>query len=103
MCRTRAFQLGAARAVFRELGAAPDLARLDALARRRPAGGVGGLSPREVEVLRLVAAGKTNQAIAAALFLSEKTVARHLSNIFTKLGVGTRTAAAAYAYEHGLT
>jgi len=62
----------------------------------------GGLSPRELEVVRLVAAGRSNQAIAAELFLSEKTVARHVSNIFGKLGVGSRTAAAAYAYEHGL-
>jgi DNA-binding NarL/FixJ family response regulator len=62
----------------------------------------GGLSPREVEVLRLVAVGKSNPEIAAQLVLSEKTVARHLSNIFTKLGVGSRTAAAAFAYEHHL-
>jgi DNA-binding NarL/FixJ family response regulator len=61
-----------------------------------------GLSPRELEVVRLVAAGRSNQAIAAELVLSEKTVARHLSNIFGKLGVSSRTAAAAYAYEHGL-
>ena len=53
-------------------------------------------------MLRLVAAGKTNRAIAADLFLSEKTVARHVSNIFTKLGVSSRSAATAYAYEHGL-
>lgn len=62
----------------------------------------GGLSPREVEVLRLVAAGRSNPEIAASLVLSEKTVARHLSNIFTKLDVGSRTAAAAFAYEHRL-
>ncbi|GAA1578810.1 hypothetical protein GCM10009789_35570 [Kribbella sancticallisti] len=62
----------------------------------------GGLSPRELEVLRLVAAGRSNPEIAAALFLSEKTVARHLSNIFTKLDVGSRTAAAAFAYVHRL-
>jgi DNA-binding NarL/FixJ family response regulator len=53
-------------------------------------------------VVRLLAAGRTNQAIAAELYLSEKTVARHVSNIFGKLGVGSRTAAAAYAFEHGL-
>jgi DNA-binding CsgD family transcriptional regulator len=100
---TAAMELAAARAVFRRLGAEPDLERIEALTRRRATVDAGGLSPREVEVLRLVAAGKTNQAIAAELFLSEKTVARHLSNIFTKLGVGTRTAAAAYAYERGLT
>lgn len=61
-----------------------------------------GLTDREVEVLRLVATGRTNPEIAAELFLSEKTVSRHLSNIFTKLDVPTRTAAAAFAYEHGL-
>lgn len=62
----------------------------------------GGLSTREVEVLRLVASGRSNPQIAAELVLSEKTVARHLSNIFTKLDVSSRTAAAAYAYEHDL-
>ena len=62
----------------------------------------GGLTAREVEVLRLVASGRSNTQIAADLTLSEKTVARHLSNIFSKLDVGSRTAAAAYAYEHGL-
>jgi DNA-binding NarL/FixJ family response regulator len=53
-------------------------------------------------VLRLVATGKTNRSIAADLFLSEKTVARHVSNIFTKLGLSNRAAATAYAYEHDL-
>ena len=62
-----------------------------------------GLSPREVEVLRLIAAGRTNRSIAAELVVSEKTVHRHVSNVFTKLGVGSRTAAAAYAFEHGLS
>jgi DNA-binding NarL/FixJ family response regulator len=62
----------------------------------------GGLTLREVEVLRLVAAGRSNPEIAAELVLSEKTVARHLSNIFGKLDVGSRTAAAAYAFQHGL-
>lgn len=95
-----ATELHAAREVFRRLGAAPDLAAVEALV---PGPATGGLSPREVEVLRLVAAGRTNSAIAAELFLSEKTVARHLSNIFTKLGVGSRTAAARYAFERGLS
>jgi DNA-binding NarL/FixJ family response regulator len=62
----------------------------------------GGLSPREVEVLRLVAAGRTNAQIAGVLYVAEKTVARHLSNIFTKLDVTSRTAAAAFAFEYGL-
>jgi DNA-binding NarL/FixJ family response regulator len=90
----------AARWSFRQLGAAPDLARVEALTRKSQA--PGGLTAREVEVLRLVAAGKTNRSIATDLFLSEKTVARHLSNIFTKLGLPSRAAATAYAYEHGL-
>ena len=67
---------------------------------RRPA--THGLTPRELQVLRLVAAGRTNKAIAAELVLSERTVDRHVSNIFTKLGVSSRAAATAYAYEHGL-
>ncbi len=61
-----------------------------------------GLTAREVEVLRLVAAGRSNPEIATELVLSEKTVARHLSNIFAKLDVRSRTAAAAFAYEHHL-
>ncbi len=92
-------ELLAARRTFGRLGAAPaerEAARL--LTRGQP----WGLTEREVEVLRLVASGRSNPEIASALILSEKTVARHLSNIFTKLNVGTRTAAAAFAYEHHL-
>jgi DNA-binding NarL/FixJ family response regulator len=62
----------------------------------------GGLTEREAQVLRLVAAGKTNRAIAAELYLSEKTVARHLSNIFAKLEVGSRAAATAFATREGI-
>jgi DNA-binding CsgD family transcriptional regulator len=107
-CRTlddadsAALELEAACRTFRELGAAPDLARAEALAGRSSERRPGGLTPREVEVLRLVASGKTNRAIAGELVLSEKTVARHLSNIFTKLGISSRASATAYAYEHGL-
>ena len=91
----------AASTVFEQLGAAPDLARATALMGVAPRS-AGPLTPREVEVLRLVATGKTNRAIAADLFLSEKTVARHISNIFLKLNVSSRSAATAYAYEHDL-
>ena len=88
----------AARDTFARLGAAPDLARLEAPA----APARHGLTERELEVLRLVASGAGNRAIAAELVLSEKTVERHLSNIFAKVGVSSRTAATAFAYEHGL-
>jgi DNA-binding CsgD family transcriptional regulator len=95
-------ELDAAGWVFEELGAAPDLARAHALSRKWAAKPAGGLTARELEVLRLVATGKTNRSIAADLFLSEKTVARHVSNIFSKLGLSSRAAATAYAYEHHL-
>ncbi|MET0829081.1 MAG: helix-turn-helix transcriptional regulator, partial [Microbacterium sp.] len=89
----------AARAIFAELGATPSIEELDAL--RRKFGDIP-LTGREIEVLRLVASGVTNRAIAAQLYLSEKTVARHLSNIFAKLNVPSRSAATAYAYQHRL-
>jgi DNA-binding NarL/FixJ family response regulator len=95
-------ELDAARSVFARLEAAPDLARIEELTGSAPSDTAAGLTPREVEVLRLVATGRTNRAIAGDLFLSEKTVARHVSNIFTKLGVSSRSAATAYAYEHDL-
>jgi DNA-binding CsgD family transcriptional regulator len=95
-------ELAAARASFQQLGATPDIAWLDALATKAPSGAPSGLTAREIEVLRLVAAGKTNRSIAAVMFISEKTVARHVSNIFAKLGVSSRAAATAYAYEHEL-
>ena len=84
---TALMELDAARWVFEQLGAAPDLARAQTLSRKARAKPPGGLTARELEVLRLVATGKTNRSIAADLFLSEKTVARHVSNIFTKLGL----------------
>ena len=90
-----ALEHDAARAILERLGARPDLARLGS-----PATSHHGLSAREVEVLRLVAAGKTNREIAASLVISEHTVARHVQNIFAKLGVSSRTAATAFAFEH---
>jgi DNA-binding CsgD family transcriptional regulator len=99
---TAALELEAARGVFAQLGAAPDLARVGSLSRRAPSIDTHGLTARELQVLRLVATGETNKAIAAELVLSERTVDRHVSNIFTKLGVSSRAAATAYAYEHQL-
>jgi DNA-binding CsgD family transcriptional regulator len=99
---TADMEFDAARWVFEELGARPALARLESLSGSPTVAGTGGLTAREIEVLRLVAAGKTNRAIAAELFLSEKTVARHVSNIFIKLDLSSRSAATAYAYEHDL-
>jgi ATP/maltotriose-dependent transcriptional regulator MalT len=87
--------------VFRQLGAAPDLARVEALA-RNSAAAAGGLTARETEVLGLVATGMTNREIAATLVVSEHTVRRHLQNIFAKLGVSSRAAATAFAFQHDL-
>jgi DNA-binding NarL/FixJ family response regulator len=99
---TGQMHLDAACNVFRDLGALPDLTRTEKLTLKTAPGARGLLTPRELEVLRLVSLGKTNRAVAAELFLSEKTVARHVSNILTKLGLSSRSAATAYAYEHGL-
>jgi DNA-binding NarL/FixJ family response regulator len=97
-----AWELEEARGAFAALGAAPDVARVDALARGSPPTDVHGLTLRELQVLRLIASGETNKAIAAELVLSERTVDRHVSNIFTKLGLSSRAAATAFAYEHEL-
>jgi DNA-binding CsgD family transcriptional regulator len=99
---TAAMELDAARWLFRQLGAAPDLARAEALSHAPAVKAAGGLTARELQVLRLVAAGKTNRAIADDMFLSERTVDRHVSNILTKLGRSSRSAATAYAFEHAL-
>jgi DNA-binding CsgD family transcriptional regulator len=95
-------ELDAARQIFVQLGAKPELARVDRLPGTAAKAPSGGLTHREVEVLRLMAAGKTNRAIAMQLVISEKTVARHVSNIFAKLDLSSRSAATAYAYEHDL-
>jgi DNA-binding NarL/FixJ family response regulator len=88
-------------AAFERLGAAGDAAEVrSALEGRRPL--PAGLTAREAEVLRLVASGKTNRDIAVELVISEHTVARHLQNMFAKLGVSTRAAATAFAFEHDL-
>jgi DNA-binding NarL/FixJ family response regulator len=99
---TAAMELDAARRALRQLGAQSELARVERLSGTAGQKGEGGLTAREVEVLRLVAEGKTNRAIADQLVISEKTVARHVSNIFTKLRLSSRSAATAYAYEHDL-
>ncbi|CAN5737583.1 LuxR C-terminal-related transcriptional regulator [soil metagenome] len=97
-----ALEFDAARRVFRQLGAVPDQARVDKLSGYAGTRMTSGLTGREVEVLGLVATGKTNRQIAVDLVISEKTVARHVSNIFTKLKLSSRSAATAYAYQHDL-
>ena len=92
-------ELAVASRTFAEIGAEPARVEVEwLLGRDLP----DGLTAREVEVLRLVASGRSNPQIAQDLFLSQKTVQRHLSNIFGKTGVTSRTAAAAYAFEHRL-
>jgi DNA-binding CsgD family transcriptional regulator len=90
-------EAAAARKAFAEVGADPDLRALDAV--DAPP---GGLTRREVEVLRLVAAGQSNREVAAALVISEKTAARHVANIYAKLGISSRSAATSFAHEHAL-
>lgn len=96
---TAAFELDAARSTFERLGARPDLDRLTVLDRPAP---TSVLTVRECQVLRLVAAGRTNREVATELVISEHTVSRHLQNIFGKIGVPSRAAATAYAFRHGL-
>lgn len=97
-----ALEFAAARSDFERLGAAAALSRLDELMDTPGATAAHGLTLRELEVLRLVAAGDSNREIASKLIISEHTVARHLQNIFAKLGVSSRTAASAYGFEHRL-
>jgi len=95
-------EIAAARKVLVQLGAATEVARLEKLAAKKLDDKAGPLTARELEVLRLVACGTTNRGIAGKLSISEKTVARHISNIFVKLDLNSRAAATAYAYQHGL-
>jgi DNA-binding NarL/FixJ family response regulator len=99
---TAEMELDAAHWVFRQLGAAPDVARVEALSRAGAAPVPAGLTAREVEVLRLVAEGRTNREIAKALTLSDHTIRRHLQNIFNKIGVSSRAAATAFAFQRDL-
>jgi DNA-binding CsgD family transcriptional regulator len=101
-CEGSDLEMEAATAVFEKLGAAQPPVRLPAAAARASPPPRHRLTARELQVLRLVAAGKTNRAIGVELSLSEKTVDRHVSNIFAKLGVSSRTAATAYALQHEL-
>jgi len=99
---TAALELDAARELFQQLGAAPDVRSIDALSRRDLPADSYGLTRRELEVLRLVAGGKSNRQIAADLVISDHTARRHLQNIFQKLGVSSRAAATAFAFQHEL-
>jgi DNA-binding CsgD family transcriptional regulator len=99
----RRLELETAQRLFKQLAAEPFLARIvEQSERPSPHQRLGSLSEREAQVLRLLASGQTNRAIADLLFISEKTVARHVSNIFDKLGVSSRTGAAAWAFQHNL-
>jgi DNA-binding NarL/FixJ family response regulator len=95
-------ELEAARDILVQLGARPDVAQVNLLLGRSSASSPYGLSERELQVLRLVAAGRSNREIATALVISEHTVARHVQNIFAKLGVSSRAAAGAFAFSHEL-
>jgi DNA-binding CsgD family transcriptional regulator len=95
-------ELERSRRIFAHLGATTDLERVETLLQKAATGSNDGLTAREIEVLQLIASGRTNRRIAADLHISEKTVARHVSNIFTKLNVSSRAGATAYAFQHKL-
>ena len=99
---TAVLELSMARSVFHQLEAAPDLTRLDAVEKREGSVHRRPLTTRELQVLRLIAAGKTNKVIAVQLSLSERTIDRHVSHLLTKLDVPSRAAATAWAYDHKL-
>ena len=97
-----AMELLGAQVIFEQLDAKIDLARISSLVTKTPSKSSHGLTPRELQILRIVATGKTNKSIAAELCVSEKTVDRHISNLFNKLSVSSRAAATAYAYKNKL-
>ena len=99
---TATMEFEAAESTFSQLKARPDLARVGALLHKSGSEKTHGLTSRELEVLRLLATGQTNKMIAAEMTVSERTVHRHVSNIFAKLEVSSRAAATAYAYQHEL-
>lgn len=99
---TASMEFKAARWIFEQLGATPDLTQVNALIKKSISENMHGLTRRELEVLRILATGKPNKDIAKQLFISERTVDRHVSNILGKLNVESRAAATAYAYEHDL-
>jgi DNA-binding NarL/FixJ family response regulator len=99
---TAEMEFETARETFQLLGAEPDLKKVDTITSGKPTKQSHGLTARELEVLQLLATGKTNKEIAANLFISERTVDRHVSNIFMKLDVASRSAATAFAFEHNL-
>ena len=99
---TAHLEFARAREILLGLGAVPDVRRMDALLANNVATASGPLTARELEVLKLVASGMTNREIAGSLHISDKTVARHVSNIFTKLDLSSRAAATAYAYQRGI-
>jgi ATP/maltotriose-dependent transcriptional regulator MalT len=99
---TAAMELEAATETFARLGAVPELARLESLTRRPADRPAHGLTTRELQILRMLATGKSNREIAAALVISDHTVRRHVQNTFAKLGVSSRAAATAFAFRHDL-
>jgi len=99
---TATMEFHAARHLFEQLEATPDLRRLDALTAAHGPDSASVLTRREEEVIRLLAKGATNRLIAGELGISEKTAARHVSNIYLKLGLPNRAAATTWAHEHKL-
>jgi DNA-binding NarL/FixJ family response regulator len=92
--------LAAAKWIFEQLRAAPDLERINRLLNKRRDHETHDLTLREFQVLHLVACGKTNKAVASELFVSVRTVDRHVSNVFRKLGVSSRSEATAFAFKN---